>query len=106
MIPPRKAETQSFGLSAHPRRSIRLFDDADSLILCLQTMNLKARRLAQAQSETFALSATRLPSMLAAVDMGSNSFRMVIARVVGDELRPLDRLREGVRLAECLDQRQ
>ncbi len=46
----------------------------------------------------------RLPSILAAVDLGSNSFRMVIARVVGGEIRPLDRLREGVRLAECLDQ--
>lgn len=45
------------------------------------------------------------PEVLAAVDLGSNSFRMVIARVVGDELRPLDRLREGVRLAECLDSR-
>ena len=45
----------------------------------------------------------RQPETLAAVDLGSNSFRMVIARVVGEELRPLDRLREGVRLAECLD---
>lgn len=48
---------------------------------------------------------TRQPETLAAVDLGSNSFRMVIARVVGEELRPLDRLREGVRLAECLDER-
>lgn len=46
------------------------------------------------------------PETLAAVDLGSNSFRMVIARVVGEELRPLDRLREGVRLAECLDERR
>ncbi len=48
----------------------------------------------------------RRPQILAAVDLGSNSFRMVIARVVNEELRPLDRLREGVRLAECLDSRQ
>ncbi|MEM7355707.1 MAG: Ppx/GppA phosphatase family protein [Acidobacteriota bacterium] len=48
----------------------------------------------------------RRPTILAAVDLGSNSFRMVIARLVKDELRPLDRLREGVRLAECLDHRQ
>ncbi len=47
--------------------------------------------------------APRRPQILAAVDLGSNSFRMVIARVVNDELRLLDRLREGVRLAECLD---
>ena len=46
------------------------------------------------------------PRRVAAVDMGSNSFRMVIARVVGDELRMVDRLREGVRLAACLDDRR
>ncbi len=45
-------------------------------------------------------------SNLAAVDLGSNSFRMVIARRVKDELRLVDRLREGVRLAECLDSKQ
>lgn len=41
--------------------------------------------------------------MLAAVDLGSNSFRMVIARVVDDSLLLVDRLREGVRLAGYLD---
>ncbi|MGN2390341.1 exopolyphosphatase [Pelomicrobium sp. G1] len=47
---------------------------------------------------------------LAAVDLGSNSFRLQIARVVGDQLYPLDSLREPVRLAaglgpdKCLDQ--
>ena len=46
------------------------------------------------------------PLMLAAVDLGSNSFRMVIARRVGDEIRILDRLREGVRLAAHLDHKQ
>ncbi|MEM9597272.1 MAG: exopolyphosphatase [Acidobacteriota bacterium] len=46
------------------------------------------------------------PHMLAAVDLGSNSFRMVIARVVGDELQLVDRLREGVRLAAYLNRRQ
>lgn len=43
------------------------------------------------------------PRMLAAVDLGSNSFRMVIARLIGDDLRIVDRLREGVRLAAYLD---
>lgn len=43
--------------------------------------------------------------MLAAVDLGSNSFRMVIARVVGGvDLRPVDQLREGVQLAAYLDE--
>lgn len=45
------------------------------------------------------------PAMLAAIDLGSNSFRMVIARVVGDiDLRPVDQLREGVQLAAYLDE--
>ena len=46
------------------------------------------------------------PQTLAAVDLGSNSFRMVIARVVGDSLQLVDRLREGVRLAGHLDEHQ
>lgn len=46
------------------------------------------------------------PRMLAAVDLGSNSFRMVIARVVGEGLQMVDRLREGVRLAGSLDRRR
>ncbi|MEL7059813.1 MAG: exopolyphosphatase [Acidobacteriota bacterium] len=41
--------------------------------------------------------------MLAAVDLGSNSFRLLIARVDGEQPRPVDRLREGVRLAAFLD---
>ena len=59
-----------------------------------------------AQGTRYLAPLVRLPSILAAVDLGSNSFRMVIARVVSGEVRPLDRLREGVRLAECLDQRR
>lgn len=41
-------------------------------------------------------------STLAAVDLGSNSFHCQIARVVGDQLYPLDSLREPVRLAAGL----
>ncbi|HSO07852.1 MAG TPA: exopolyphosphatase [Pelomicrobium sp.] len=41
-------------------------------------------------------------STLAAVDLGSNSFRLEIARVVGDQIYPLDSLREPVRLAAGL----
>lgn len=36
---------------------------------------------------------------LAAVDLGSNSFRLEVARVAGDQLYPLDSLKEMVRLA-------
>jgi len=42
------------------------------------------------------------PSSLAAVDLGSNSFRMVIADAVDGALRRRDSLREGVRLAAAL----
>lgn len=40
---------------------------------------------------------------LAAVDLGSNSFHLVIARLTAGQLQVLDRLREPVRLAEGLD---
>jgi exopolyphosphatase/guanosine-5'-triphosphate,3'-diphosphate pyrophosphatase len=51
--------------------------------------------------------ATALPlqdgDLLAAVDIGSNSFHMVVARYVLGQLRIVDRLRDMVRLAEGLD---
>ena len=43
-----------------------------------------------------------LENFLAAVDLGSNSFHMVVAEEVGSDIRLHDRLREGVRLAEGL----
>ena len=41
-------------------------------------------------------------STLAAVDLGSNSFRLQVARVVGEQIYPLDSLGETVRLAAGL----
>jgi exopolyphosphatase/guanosine-5'-triphosphate,3'-diphosphate pyrophosphatase len=41
-------------------------------------------------------------SILAAVDLGSNSFRLQVARVEGDQLYMLDELREPVRMAAGL----
>ena len=41
--------------------------------------------------------------MLAALDLGSNSFHMVVAQRVLGQLRVVDRLRETVRMAEGLD---
>ena len=41
-------------------------------------------------------------STLSAVDLGSNSFRLEIGRVVDDQIYPLDSLREPVRLAAGL----
>jgi exopolyphosphatase/guanosine-5'-triphosphate,3'-diphosphate pyrophosphatase len=43
-------------------------------------------------------------STLAAVDLGSNSFHCQIGRVVGDQIYPLDSLREPVRLGAGLDE--
>ncbi len=43
---------------------------------------------------------------VAAIDLGSNSFHMVIARVRGEEVRPLDRVREPVQLARGLGKRK
>lgn len=43
------------------------------------------------------------PPMLAAVDLGSNSFHLVVARVSGGDVHVIDRLREPVRLGAGLD---
>jgi exopolyphosphatase/guanosine-5'-triphosphate,3'-diphosphate pyrophosphatase len=43
------------------------------------------------------------PEILAAVDLGSNSFHMVVARLSHGQLTVIDRLREMVRLAGGLD---
>ena len=40
--------------------------------------------------------------LLAAVDLGSNSFHLVVARYEHGELRVIDRLRDSVRLAAGL----
>ncbi len=41
--------------------------------------------------------------LIAAVDLGSNSFRLQVVRVVDDQLYPLDSLKETVRLGAGLD---
>lgn len=46
---------------------------------------------------------SRIPDVIAAVDLGSNSFHMVVARYSHGQLIILDRLREMVRLAAGLD---
>lgn len=45
-----------------------------------------------------------LPDVIAAVDLGSNSFHMVVARYSHGQLTIVDRLREMVRLAAGLDE--
>ncbi len=46
---------------------------------------------------------TVVPELLAAVDLGSNSFHMVVARYLHGQLVVIDRLRENVRLGAGLD---
>src|SRR3954468_22537417 len=46
----------------------------------------------------------KIPDVIAAVDLGSNSFHMVVARYSHGQLLILDRLREMVRLAAGLDE--
>ena len=42
-------------------------------------------------------------SIYAAVDLGSNSFHMIVARDTGKEIQLIDRIRDMVRLAGGLD---
>lgn len=44
------------------------------------------------------------PDIVAAVDLGSNSFHMIVARTVSGQLHVLDRLQEMVRLGAGLDE--
>jgi exopolyphosphatase/guanosine-5'-triphosphate,3'-diphosphate pyrophosphatase len=46
----------------------------------------------------------RTPDLLAAVDLGSNSFHLVVGRFSHGQLTIVDRLREAVRLAEAVDE--
>jgi len=45
------------------------------------------------------------PDVVAAIDLGSNSFHMIVARITNDQVQVLDRLREMVQLAAGLDAR-
>jgi exopolyphosphatase / guanosine-5'-triphosphate,3'-diphosphate pyrophosphatase len=47
---------------------------------------------------------THIPEILAAVDLGSNSFHLVVARYSNGQMIVLDRMREMVRLAEGMDE--
>ena len=46
-----------------------------------------------------------MPSnLLAAIDLGSNSFHLVVARVLDGRMQIVDRLKQRVRLAEGMDE--
>ncbi len=52
-----------------------------------------------------AMSVNPSANLIAAVDLGSNSFHMIVARVSNGQLHIVDRLRETVRLASGLNKR-
>ncbi len=45
----------------------------------------------------------KYPSSVAAIDLGSNSFHMIVCKLVDGKLKTIDRLKEMVRLASGLD---
>ena len=45
-----------------------------------------------------------MPKTIAAIDLGSNSFHMIVARVINREIQIIDRIREMVRLGAGLDE--
>lgn len=45
-------------------------------------------------------------NLIAAVDLGSNSFRLQVGRIVNDQIYPLDGLKESVRLAAGLSRKK
>lgn len=58
-------------------------------------------------NENFPVNENTLPEdTLAAVDLGSNSFHLIVARFQQGQLHVVDRLRESVRLASGLDGKQ
>jgi len=50
--------------------------------------------------------ANSLPEKYAAIDLGSNSFHMIVCRYINDELLVEDRLREMIRLGAGVDKKQ
>lgn len=67
---------------------------------CTNHMSVSFERLHQAPPIPTAL---KTGDVLAAVDLGSNSFHMVIARYEGERLHIIDKLRESIRLGAGLD---
>ncbi|MDZ4149936.1 MAG: exopolyphosphatase, partial [Methylicorpusculum sp.] len=47
----------------------------------------------------------QIPQSVAAVDLGSNSFHMIVCNLVDGNLQTVDRIKEMVRLASGLDKR-
>lgn len=52
----------------------------------------------------FIMSSNIAPREFAAIDLGSNSFHMIVARIVNGSIQVLSRLKRRVRLADGLDE--
>lgn len=64
-----------------------------------------AKTRAAAAARVVPLRPARPAQTVAAIDLGSNSFHMIVARILNGQLHVLDRLQEMVRLAAGLDER-
>ncbi|MCG8428598.1 MAG: exopolyphosphatase, partial [Chromatiales bacterium] len=53
-----------------------------------------------------AISPKQSPETLAAIDLGSNSFHMIVVKVVDGNYQVIDKLREMVRLGAGLDEQK
>jgi exopolyphosphatase/guanosine-5'-triphosphate,3'-diphosphate pyrophosphatase len=62
------------------------------------------RSASQSHADSSSSSARPIPDVLAAVDLGSNSFHMVVARYSHGQIVIIDRLREMVRLAAGVEE--
>ena len=65
--------------------------------------NTVDKALLHARSQVGARGSSRWPDHLAAIDMGSNSFRLEIAQVIDGKYRRVEYLKETVRLGAGLD---
>ncbi|MBA3508270.1 MAG: Ppx/GppA family phosphatase [Betaproteobacteria bacterium] len=67
-------------------------------------MALKHRLIVRVHSRATKAKFSSAPATLAVVDLGSNSFRLEIGRVEGDQIFPLDTWRETLRLGAGMDE--
>jgi len=67
-------------------------------------MALKHRLIVRVHFRATKAKFSSAPATLAVVDLGSNSFRLEIGRVEGDQIFPLDTWRETLRLGAGMDE--
>ena len=69
-----------------------------------KTNDASSKKESNTSRDTVSLEAVSLPIRnVAAIDLGSNSFHMVVAKVIGQELQLVSRHKQRVRLGSGLD---